>query len=47
MRKIRFNEHEIIAVLKFVEAGRTVNMCAVSPLSFKPTITIGNSNIAV
>ncbi|AJI90829.1 transposase [Yersinia pestis subsp. microtus bv. Caucasica] len=24
MRKIRFNEHEIIAVLKFVEAGRTV-----------------------
>ncbi|WP_368678914.1 transposase [Dickeya zeae] len=28
MRKARFTEHQIIAVLKFVEAGHTVrNVC--------------------
>lgn len=34
MRKIRLTEHQIIAVLKSVEAGRTVrDMCCVAALS--------------
>ncbi len=39
MRKIRFTEHQIIAVLKSVEAERTVRMFAVRPLFRKPAIT--------
>ena len=34
MRKIRFTEHQIIAVLKSVEAGRTVkNVCREAAIS--------------
>lgn len=33
MRKIRFTEHQIIAVLKSVEAGRTVQDVCVSEAS--------------
>ncbi|EIC82069.1 IS1400 transposase A [Serratia sp. M24T3] len=40
MRKIRFTEHQIIAVLKSVEAGRTVkDVCresGITPLSLTP-----------
>lgn len=43
MCKIRFTEHQIIAVLKSVEAGRTG---AARPLFPKPAITIGRRNMA-
>ena len=34
MRKARFTEHQIIAVLKFVEAGRTVkDICCEAAIS--------------
>ncbi len=46
MRKIRFTEHQIIAVLKSVEAGRTVRMSAVKPVSLKPAITNGKLYMA-
>jgi len=38
MRKIRFTEHQIIAVLKSVEAGRTVkNVCREAAINDKKT----------
>jgi hypothetical protein len=40
MRKARFTEHQIIAVLKSVEAGRTVMMSAAKPIS-EASITTG------
>lgn len=46
MRKIRFTEHQIIAVLKSVEAERTVRMFAVRPLFRKPAITTGRQSMA-
>jgi len=47
MRKARFTEHQIIAVLKSVEAGHTVRMSAVKPVSLKPAITTGKRSLAV
>ena len=46
MRKIRFTEHQIIAVLKSVEAGRTVKMSVAKPLFPKPATTTGKQNMA-
>jgi hypothetical protein len=46
MRKVRFTEHQIIAVLKSVETGRTVRMSAVKPVSMKPRITAGKQKLA-
>lgn len=43
MRKARFTEHQLIAVLKSVEAGRTVK--DVCPL--KPATTTGKRSMAV
>lgn len=46
MRKARFTEHQIIAVLKSVEAGRTVkDVCREAAIS-KPAITTGKRNMA-
>ncbi len=47
MRKIRFTEHQIIAVLKSVKAGRTVkDVCREAAIS-EPVITTGRLNMAV
>ncbi|BCQ38025.1 hypothetical protein ERHA54_06280 [Erwinia rhapontici] len=43
MRKIRFTEHQIIAVLKSVEAGRTVKDVCVRLLFLKPAITTASA----
>lgn len=46
MRKARFTEHQIIAVLKSVEAGRTVkDVCREAAIS-EPAITTGKRNMA-
>ncbi|ELO4934235.1 TPA: hypothetical protein IEO87_004649 [Escherichia coli] len=39
MRKARFTEHQIIAVIKSVEARRTVKDVCGSPVSLKPPTT--------
>lgn len=42
MRKARFTEHQIIAVIKSVEAGRTVKyvcLCPVNPCSILSMLT--------
>ncbi|VDY40069.1 transposase family protein [Salmonella enterica subsp. arizonae] len=40
MRKARFTEHQIIAVIKSVEAGRTVkDVCREAGISKAPTTT--------
>lgn len=44
MRKARFTEHQIIAVLKSVEAGRT---SVVKPVFLKPAIITGKRSLAV
>lgn len=44
MRKTRFTEHQIIAVLKSVKAGRIVNDELVS---LKPSITTGKQSTVV
>ncbi len=46
MRKVRFTEHQIIAVLKSVEAGRTVKDVCREALFQKPAITTGKQNMA-
>ena len=46
MRKIQFTEHQVIAVLKSVEAGRTIKMCTAKLLFPKPVITIGKQHMA-
>lgn len=45
MCKARFTEHQIIAVLKSVEAGRTVKS-AVKQAFLKPAITTGKRSLA-
>ena len=47
MRKARFTEHQIITVLKSVEAGRTVKMSAAKPVSLRPRTTTGKQSTAV
>ncbi|GEM_PF-2046110 len=42
MRKARFTEHQIIAVIKSVEAGRTVKEVCGRPVSLKPPTTTGS-----
>lgn len=46
MRKARFTEHQIIAVIKSVEAGRTVKDVCREAGSLKPPITTGSPNTA-
>ncbi|CAK9886677.1 MAG: hypothetical protein XXXJIFNMEKO3_03122 [Candidatus Erwinia impunctatus] len=48
MRKVRFTgHHQIIAVLKSVEAGRTVkDVCREAAISQKPAITTGKPDMA-
>ncbi len=46
MRKARFTEHQIIAVIKSVEAGRTVKDVCRRPVSLKPPTTTGSPDTA-
>lgn len=47
MRKARFTEHQIIAVLKSVEAGRTVKGVCPKLVFPKPAITTGKRSSTV
>ena len=46
MSKARFTEHQIIAVLKSVEAGGTVKDVCREAAILKPAITTGKRNMA-
>lgn len=47
MRKTRFTEHRIIAVLKSVETGRTVKDVCRKPVSLKSRTTTRKQSMAV
>lgn len=45
MRKVRFTEHQIIAVLKSVEAGRTVkDRCLLRSRYFRSQLLVKNQS---
>lgn len=46
MRKVRFTEHQIIAVLKSVEGGRTVKDVRREALYLEPATLAGRRNMA-
>jgi putative transposase len=46
MRKARFTEHQIIAVIKSVEAGRTVKDVCREAVYLKPPTTTGSPDTA-
>ena len=46
MKRSKFSEHQIIAILKAVEAGRTVRMFVASTKSAKQLTTSGSRSMA-